>query len=222
MTHKYGLFAAMGVCGAVAVGSSLINSSTATADSMDFVVDQNFTNSTDASVKIVLDDAVSPGSIKITVSVLEPLADLRGIFFHVADEALIDGLSVTGADVTDFLLESNQVDNLGGGANINGGGAANLGPYDVGIEIGTQGIGRDDLSMTMFTLSHDTMALDLSLLAEQAFGVRLTSVGEIGNRGGSSKLQGFSPSLIPVPEPTSALILTALGLASIRTRKQSG
>jgi hypothetical protein len=68
-----------------------------------------------------------------------------------------------------------------------------------------------------FTLSHATQALDASLFAEQAFGVRATSVGPLGgSREGSSKLSGVFPV---IPEPSAALLI-ALGLLGLAIPRQ--
>jgi len=123
------------------------------------------------------------------------------LFFDIADEGLIDGLSVDGLHVTDRTFDANAVSNLGNGANMNGGGR---GAFDVGVEIGTQGMSRDDIQTTTFTLSHDTETLTLDLISGQTFGVRLTSVGPGGEEGreDSLKLVGTASEVVPntVPE----------------------
>jgi len=140
---------------------------------------------------------VGDGSLAFTVA-LDPgsdyIGDLRGLFFQVADEALLDGLKVDGADVTDSDAAADAVSDLGNGANVNGG---NDGPFDVGVEIGTQGMSADDIQTTTFTLSHDSVDLTLDLIAEQDFAVRMTSVGTEGDGGreDSLKLVGTAPAV---------------------------
>jgi hypothetical protein len=173
----------------------------------------------DTQVKVTIDDLDGSGSLKITAEVLSPdFADIRGLFFHISDESLLSGLSLSiVGDVTDFEFgPANSVNNLGGGNNLNGGGTPCSPGCDLGFEIGTPGIGADDFSMTMFTLTHDISPLDLSLFANQLVGVRLTSVGDsAGSREGSSKLTGTFPDvpdiIISVPEP-SILLLFGFGL----------
>jgi hypothetical protein len=102
--------------------------------------------------------------------------------------------------------------NLGGGSNLNGGGSPCF--CDIGIEIGSPGIGKDDIQSVTFTLSHDSESLDISLFEDQDFGVRATSVGDAGgSRNRSSKLIGV------VPEPSTAILmlLGLAGLAGVRT-----
>lgn len=146
---------------------------------------------------------MADGSLEFTV-VLDPDAentgDLRGLFFDLADENLIDGLSVDGEQVTDAAFVANGVSDLGNGANMNGGGR---GSFDVGVEIGTQGMSGDDIQSTTFTLSHDTEALTLDLISGQTFGVRITSVGPGGEEGreDSLKLVATASEVVPNTAP---------------------
>jgi hypothetical protein len=161
------------------------------------------------SVSIDVDSTTEPGHLLITLSVDgdDVIGDLRGLFLQVSDESLLDGLSVVGEGITSAQFLANGVTNLGKGSNLNGGGTPC--PCDIGIEIGTPGIGRDDFQSVSFTLSHASEMLDASFLNQQSFGVRVTSVGDpYGKRNGSSKLIGV------VPEPTTA-ILMLLGLAGL-------
>lgn len=73
-------------------------------------------------------------------------------------------------------------------------GDGNRHKYDVGVEIGTQGIGKDDIQSTVFIVSNPKYELNVDNFADVEFGVRLTSVGQRGsNRNESSKIFGFSP-----------------------------
>lgn len=165
------------------------------------------------SVGVTIDDGVEAGHLVITLEVEDGAAgDLRGFFANVADESLLAGLSVSGDHVTGSVFAADAVINLGQGSNLNGGGTPC--PCDLGVEIGAPGIGGgDDHPAVVFTLSHADVDLDVGLFADQLFGVRVTSVGDLdGARGGSSKLAGV------VPEPsTSLLMLLGLaGLSSVR------
>jgi len=164
------------------------------------------------SVSIVIDDEADPGNLVITLEVetADPTGDLRGFFAQVSDESLLAGLSVTGTEITDSVFDANAVINLGGGNNLNGGGTPC--PCDLGLEIGSAGIGSDDIQQVTFTLSHLTESLTADLFNGEAFGVRATSVGSpTGSRNGSSKLSGV------VPEPSTALLM-GLGLAGLASR----
>ena len=194
----------------VALGAGTAGATIATGTATTFTGDP-------LSVSISIDDAIDPGNLVITLQV-DPgnTGDLRGFFAHVSDESLLSGLSVSGSNVSSGTFDANNVINLGGGNNLNGGGSPC--PCDLGLEIGSPGIGSDDLQTVTFTLSHATLALDLSVLLDQDFGVRATSVGPAdGSRNGSSKLGG-----VVVPEPSTALLM-GLGLCglALRTRRHS-
>jgi len=174
-----------------------------------------FTGSS-SSVLVALEDDPSSGQILLSVEVIEGVADIRGVFFDMANDSLLADLEVTGDWVTSFDA-SGGIIKEGGGNNLNGGGSPC--PCDVGVQIGTSGIGRDEIRSTSFVLSHPDMPLSLSLFLEQPIGVRLTSVGvDEYHRGGSSKLGG----LLPVPEPHTGLLLAAglIGLAFSGSRRR--
>ncbi|MDJ0658835.1 MAG: VCBS domain-containing protein, partial [Crocosphaera sp.] len=146
-----------------------------------FQLDQ-FTGS-DAKVLITLEELAN-GEIELTVDVEDGiLADIRGIFFNIGDESLIDGLTVKGEDVTNTnsgeIGIADEVDRVGNAV-------IRPASYDYGVEIGTSGIGFDDISLTSFIISHVDQALGLEDFIGEEFGVRLTSVGD--DREGSSKL----------------------------------
>jgi hypothetical protein len=162
-----------------------------------------FTGS-DTAVRIVLTE--DGGDIVVTLSVEEGLADLRGVFFDLANDARLEGLSASGEFVTGFAI--GDVIDLGHGSNLHGGGTPC--PCDFAVELGTPGIGKDDIQNTSFVLSHDTADLFLADFSEQRVGVRVTSVGDEDSREGSAKLRGT----LPVPEPSTALLL-ALGVAGL-------
>lgn len=117
------------------------------------------------------------------------VGDLRGLFFDVADESLIGSLKIAEASpsLTRFIQGNDTVVNLGNGSTMSGL-AGSDGGFDAGLEIGTSGIGKDDIQQFRFTLGA-SRALTLNDFANIDIGARLTSVGEIGtSRGSSSKL----------------------------------
>lgn len=142
---------------------------------------------------MVVEDA---GKLNFTATVEESdsmTADLRGVFFNFAElsQNKIEGLSVEGDDVTDFAAEQGEVITLGNDANMRGKG---IQPFDVGLEFGTMGIGKDDIQTTQFTLSNEGEDLTLDDIAHVLFGARLTSIGIEGERDGSAKLTATSPA----------------------------
>ncbi len=119
------------------------------------------------------------------------IGDLRGLFFDIANDGLLSGLSISGPDVTDSRIDANSVKDLGNGNNVKGEVASAAGGgFDVGVELGSQGMSGDDIRSTTFTLSHpDGLTVDQVQGGDMA--LRATSVGEEGGgRGGSLKLLG--------------------------------
>ncbi len=154
------------------------------------------------------------GNLVFTVEVFTnggDIGDIRGLFFDVSDESLLDGLTASGYDVTDQRFEADSVVNLGNGANVNGDVVLNLGAFDAGTELGTQGIGRDDIRATTFQISHSSQDLSLDLLMSQDFALRLTSVGEEGgNRCDSLKL-GATAGTVTTEVSTATVSVTVEG-----------
>ncbi len=139
--------------------------------------------------------------LKFSVAVVRSsdgqVADLRGLFLNLAAPGLLGGLAVSGQDVTAKNFPG-SANNLGGGVNINGSGPDS---YHIGLAFGTQGIGRDDIRFTEFSLKHNSsdssqpaQDLRVGLLTSQNFAARLTSVGSESNREGSLKLLGQLPA----------------------------
>lgn len=127
----------------------------------------------------------------------ELTTDIQGLFFDIGDESLLDGLTVTGDDVTGTKFDANNVTNMGRGNNIHGEGGNHAGAYDGGISFGTPGMGEDDIQSTTFTLSHETETLTLEDFAEMDIAVRLTSVGEEdGDREDSLKIYGETTKFV--------------------------
>jgi hypothetical protein len=188
----------------------LLAGSSASAASTAFTLTP-FTFSGDpVELTITLDDEIVAGSVELTATVSSGIGDIRGLFFDLVDDSVLAGLSVTGSDVDEGNVLTGSVINLGGGNNLNGGGTPC--PCDVGVEIGTPGIGKDDIQTTVLLISHSSVSLDLSDFADQAFGGRVASTG--AKRKGSSKLVGV------VPEPGTALLL-AFGVVGLALRPRA-
>jgi Ca2+-binding RTX toxin-like protein len=123
------------------------------------------------------------------------IGDLRALYFDVSNESLLSGLSVSGTDVTGDRYAANAVTFVDSrDTNVNGEVINEFGKFDVGVELGTAGIGSDDIQSTEFVLTHDSLDLTLDLIALQDFAVRITSVGEEdGERDDSLKLGATAP-----------------------------
>ncbi len=90
-----GLIAALAVTAADSASATVLHASAST-----------FTGSP-LNVSLQIDDATVPGDLVITLEVTGPgatIGDLRGFFIQVANESLLSGLSVTGANVTGHEL----------------------------------------------------------------------------------------------------------------------
>ena len=172
------------------------------------------------AVTATIDDSIDPGNLVITLVVEDgaKTGDLRGFFADITDDSLLPGLSVSGPEVTSSLFDANNVIDLGGGNNLNGGGTPC--PCDFGVEIGNPGIGHgDDFQSVTFVLSHVSEDLDISIFEKQAFGVRATSVGPAeGSRNSSSKLRGKFP-VVPEPSVAILMLLGLTGLSATGTRR---
>jgi hypothetical protein len=129
-------------------------------------------------------------------------ADLRGFFFNVEDDNLLNNLTVTGEDVTgdEYDTDGDGIPEISDAAPPPP--EAQIDPlaFDAGIELGTPGTSTDDIDSTTFVISSTNGTnLDLSLLAGESIGIRAQSVGE--DRGGSSKLTEDVPPSPPPPPP---------------------
>src|SRR3989338_8992006 len=155
--------------------------------SMSFLINDASTDTTIPQVRVTITESAN-GSLSFSVSQEGGIVgDLRGLFFDLADERLLGSLSTATAN-TGFRQGNDSVKDLGEGVNMNGLTGSDSG-FDVGIKMGTAGIGKDDIRGYNFTLSSSTRALTLEDFANVEFGVRLTSVGTLGgSRNGSSKV----------------------------------
>ena len=161
--------------------------------SLTFVLDTQTGSDEIAPATLTISETAT-GELTFTVTNTDDgdnqIGDLRGLFFDVADDALLGTLAVTGGDITDFD-QSGSITNLGNGATVSGVPDA---PYEVGIEFGTAGMSGDDIQTTTFVLSSYTRDLTLDDLALESIAVRQTSVGDAdGAREGSDKLYGVAP-----------------------------
>ncbi|NNF08185.1 MAG: PEP-CTERM sorting domain-containing protein [Candidatus Eisenbacteria bacterium] len=165
-----------------------------------------------ADVRVLLDDTVFLDKIQVTVEVIPNpnIGDIRGVYFNLGMTNPLVRTDIVGADITDFGTDTN---NLGAGTNM-----LPDTPYDLGVEIGTNGIGQDDIQRTVFTIN-DKGVLTTSSFIE--FGVRLSSVGEEGSsREESSKLSGTPQTPIPEPATMSLLIGGLLAGGVLRRRRK--
>ena len=120
----------------------------------------------------------------------EEHADIRGLFFNLRDTSFMGDLSISGDDVNNH--DFGNVSNFKNGNNVKGGGRS---PYDVGVDFGTPGIGKDDIGSTSFVLSSSDGNLTLDIIAQVEFAARMTSTGiSDSGRNGSQKTSVISPA----------------------------
>lgn len=135
-------------------------------------------------------EALEGGGVQFSVQVVEGYADLRGFFLDVGDGTSGITLDFDGA----YKIGDESVTSVGtGDNNVKGTGET----FDVGMEIGTAGMGRDDIGATTFTLQGVT----LESLDGLTFAVRATSVGE--ERDDAVKLVGEFDLPDPIPVDNS-------------------
>ena len=148
----------------------------------------------DTLVKIEEQD---DGTLRFDLQVLGSglLGDLRGIFFDLAAlDASTAGLFVTGIEGSEGVIgktvfDEQAVTSVTNDVNVNGSVIKQQGQFDGGIEFGTPGIGKDDISSASFILSAiEPLSLDNFDLAN--FGLRYTSVGTGNKRNDSEKIAG--------------------------------
>jgi len=123
------------------------------------------------------------GTFSITAKVVEGYADLRGFF--------LEGLEATSSTINGVDTELDET--LAKDVNMKGSGL----DYDNAYEIGSAGIGKDDIGEVTFAFNGSLADID-----GLNFGIRATSVGETADsREDSVKLVGQFD--LPEPPPTS-------------------
>ena len=138
------------------------------------------------------------GTLRFDVEVLGSglIGDLRGLFFDLNGvDASTAGLSATGVDGDELVIggqvyEEQSVSRVQGDVNVKGPVIAQQGRFDAGIEFGSEGIGKDDVSSVSFVLSSNQMDLSLDSLDLADLGLRYTSVETNGGRRDSAKIAG--------------------------------
>lgn len=163
---------------------------------------------------LTIDDGIDPGNLVITATLDVARGDVRGVLAHVADESLLDGLSVVDARRRAVRFAEDRV-----GKALKSRGLGRVGsscPCDFGIVFPAK-----TGTTISFTLTHESQALTIALFYGQDFAVQASGIrlDEPASRGrGKSRgvqhalLEGQAPT--PIPEPTTALLM-GLGLGGL-------
>lgn len=140
------------------------------------------------------------------------IGDIRGLFFDVADDTLLGGLTFTGAEITE-VQQDGDVSNLGGGVTTNG---VPNSPFEIGIEFGTSGMSTDDYQTVTFVMSSADRALTLDDIALESLAVRQTSVSSAdGGREDSDKLYGDAPYPVDAVDDATTVYEDTVGTGNV-------
>ena len=120
------------------------------------------------SGSITIDDAIDPGKLVVTLSLNNAVkGNVRGFLAQVADESLLAGLSVVGANEKSFHIDANDIRKGAHGA----GRAGQACPCDLAIGFDA----RSGTTVT-FTLTHATQDLTVGLFYGQDFAIKANGV----------------------------------------------
>lgn len=166
---------------------------------------------------ITIDDGIDPGNLVITAQVDAAKGDVRGVLAHIANESLLDGLSIVGASKRAVRFDANDVGKAGKSRGLGQPGAAC--PCDFGIRFSA----KTGTTVT-FTLTHETQDLTIALFYGQDFSVQASGLrieNEVSRgRNGYGRGHGIRHAVLegripnPIPEPSTALLM-ALGLGGL-------
>ena len=181
-------FTAMDDCTNTATATQTIN----VVDDCEFEISQEFSG---VSVTTTVSIQNIEGGVEINVEVTDPdlTADLRGIFFQVANLDAGNYPTIQGS-VPNGFCDVNGIDRIAKDVLMKGGGN-NMPVYQCAVEIGTPGMAKGDYQTATFqVIGTDSMGNTIStdnFPDGSYFAIRSTSVGvSDGNREESSKTYG--------------------------------
>lgn len=182
--------------------------------SMSFLINDASTEVGGPQVRVTVTEAAN-GQLQFSVTQEGAIiGDLRGLFFDLADKALVGSLSTSTAN-TGFSQGLDKVTNLGQGVNMNGLTGSGKG-YDAGIRIGSAGLGKDDIRSYEFVLASSVRDLTLDDFANIDFAARLTSVGTLdGNRNASAKLLERTSSAVNAQDDQTSVLENGVGQGNV-------
>jgi hypothetical protein len=183
---------------------------------------------------VTLED-IGVDTVRVTLDISDPInagltqGDILGVWFDVNDESVLPGLQTAfDADPTTVFgnispvgtiqtaeFDANSVQDFGGPPSV----IINpLGPFDIGIQVGTQGGGGGFNQLVSF----DFIGVTTALFADQHVGLRVQSIDSPNYNFGSSKLLGTTGTPpVDVPEPGMlAMLGTGLLGSALLTRRR--
>lgn len=185
MTTK--LFTSKGavLAGTMAIASAMLSVMPAQAAEKTLTLtDKTNTDTKDyPTVSLSLKDVA--GGVEVKVNVVPSAAgwtgDLRGVWFNLPNASGVSVSGISGGPVTGITGASNATkQGVGNSAELTGMKAS----FNLGVEIGSQGIAKgDDFQTATFKLS----GVSLADFSSDMIGTRMMSVGPEGNRSYSSK-----------------------------------
>ncbi|MBE9221547.1 hypothetical protein IQ215_02445 [Cyanobacterium stanieri LEGE 03274] len=158
-------------------------------------------NAIETQFVITVEEFLNESSSNFQQPTAGTIADLRGFFFNFGgaggqfNNLILTNYSASGltSGNQSFSFEKslNNITSAGSKANT----ITPEGPFDLGLEFGTNGIARDDIQRVTFHISSTTGAVRATDFTSAGtgqgnnllFGLRATSVGVDPNREGSSK-----------------------------------
>ena len=138
------------------------------------------------------------GTLLVEVKQLagDTVGDLRGLFFDIADETLLNGMSIVGDEITCVKIDADGVARVTRGVNIKGEVLNEFGKFDIGVAIGESGL-TDDIREVSFVLSSTSGPIEVEDFENMDVAVRYQSVGEEGGcRDDSLKIGGNSGEFV--------------------------
>jgi hypothetical protein len=144
----------------------------------------------DGSQSLVSFTQGSAGTLTVTVKYTQPAyGDIRGFFLEFSPSSRLAGkgsvCKLSGKDITSFERNTREFTS---DTNVNLNGCSGPSSYDLAAMFGTNGLSKDDVRSTSFTLECKDYTLTVADVDDARVGVRAQSVGSsANNRNQSSK-----------------------------------
>lgn len=184
------------------------------------------TAETNPEIRLTLDDAAMPGSLRFSLSAISGFADFLGLGFDYAGSRIAqDMIRLVGFDSTSnkpytpalelFGDNTGAQSECGKGCNLKGNGGSGDTMFDYIVRIGQNGGGKNNVASVVF----DIAGVDLVDFSNFAVRAQETSNGGSIKYGLNPDAPVPTPS--PVPLPAAGFVLMAgLGALSVLRRRK--